>query len=391
MESTRSTFTRNAALVVPVLLVNAVAVWGQSGWAYDNIVPERNLAGLAIAIGFAAAIESIGIFLASEAHIALLAGDSALKLRLGSYAIGALAGVLNFVHFAGPDGSATPAAVAFAAMSALSPWLWAIRSRSLHRDQLRARGLIESRAVRLSSSRWFWYPFRSLRVTRAAVWAGETDPTRAVALVDFSTDHRAGRRESGRSGRKGIFGRSSQVTDGRLSGQNGSRASETAGKGSDGSTASTERGNAGAGATSQDTTNDVAPAGTNPVGTRSSAGTNPGATRSPAGRNPGGNRAGTRSPAGTNPGTATGSKSALARAALIDCNGNAPAALARLQSQGHDVSQRTVYNQRSALLAAGLIAENAPADTATESATAADETPATDAPADTPRLAVVTS
>jgi hypothetical protein len=176
------------ALLAPVLLVNAVAFSGQYAWANANlprwdIALERGIGFNLTAAAFAAALESIAIYLQYEAHTALMAGDASFKLRLGSYAVALLAGVLNYWHWANPDHSPTPAAVAFGALSAISPWLWAVRSRSMHREQLREQGLVEQRAVKFATARWLLYPRRTFRAFRLAVWVGETDPLTAIALL----------------------------------------------------------------------------------------------------------------------------------------------------------------------------------------------------------------
>jgi hypothetical protein len=119
-----------------------------------------------------------------------MAGDAALRLRLASYGVAGLVGFLNYSVHAGPGWAPTPAALAFGAMSTLSPWLWSIRSRSMHRAELRAAGLIDARAVRFSMIRWVLYPRWTWRVWRAAVWAGETNPE--VAAARFTPPPRGG-------------------------------------------------------------------------------------------------------------------------------------------------------------------------------------------------------
>lgn len=173
-----SRFVSGAALAVPLLLVNSVAVYGQVQWASKHLSPH-----LAVALGFALAVESIGVYLAVEAHRALLAGDAALRLRLGSYGIGALAGALNYAHFS-PSGTPNARAVAFGVLSAISPVLWAIRSRSLSRAELRRLHLIDGRAVKFTGAQWLLFPRKSARAFRAAVWAAETNPGLARALIE---------------------------------------------------------------------------------------------------------------------------------------------------------------------------------------------------------------
>jgi hypothetical protein len=162
-----------------LILVNSAAIYGQQGWAYDHLGHQR-----ALALMFAVAIESIGIYLAAEAHAALMAGDASIRLRLGSYSIGALVGVLNYAHFADPGYMPNPLALTFGLLSSISPWLWAIRSRSLNRDRLRELGLIDPRAVRFAVIRWVMFPVPTFRAFRRAVWLGITQPAEAVALVD---------------------------------------------------------------------------------------------------------------------------------------------------------------------------------------------------------------
>lgn len=159
-------------LAVPLVLVNACAVWGQAGWAAEHLGH-----GPVVAFLFAAAVESIGIFLAREAHEAIMADQASGMLRAGSYGVGLLAGWLNYSHFS-PDGAST--AMAFGALSALSPWLWAIWSRARNRGRLAELGMVDVRAVKLGTARKLLHPLRSYRVVRWAAWAGVTSPQEAV-------------------------------------------------------------------------------------------------------------------------------------------------------------------------------------------------------------------
>lgn len=177
---------RAAALLVPLVLVNASAIFGQAGWAFDHLVvptfrAEHTAWAVTVSVLFAAAVESIGVYLAWEAHSALMADQAAALLRLGSYGIGVLVGGLNYWHFAGNGGTPTAQAITFGVLSALSPWLWSIRSRSLNRGRLFELGLIDERGVKLSSSRKLWHPVRSIRVMSWAAWSGVTNPAAAVA------------------------------------------------------------------------------------------------------------------------------------------------------------------------------------------------------------------
>lgn len=181
---TPSSWVRNAALVVPLVLVNATAIYGQGGWAYDNLVPlavrqSTILGAVALCLMFAVTVESVGVYLAYEAHLALMEDQAAGLLRSGSYGVALVVGSLNYAHFAGPGYRPNPLAVTFGLLSSLSPWLWAIRSRSLHRADLLAKGLIDPRSVRFTLAQRVMYPVQSFRAYRLAVWNGVNNPAQA--------------------------------------------------------------------------------------------------------------------------------------------------------------------------------------------------------------------
>ena len=170
-------------LIVPLVLVNAAAIWGQAGWAYEHIAnglvaAGHTRTGVLIALLFACAIESIGVYLAYEAHDALMADQASAMLRAGSYAVGGLAGLLNYWHFAETNKAQ---AIAFAGLSAVSPWLWTVWSRARNRTRLAELGMADTRGVKLSTTRKLWHPWRSLQVVSWAAWEGVTDPAEAVA------------------------------------------------------------------------------------------------------------------------------------------------------------------------------------------------------------------
>jgi hypothetical protein len=170
---------------IPIVGVNSVAFYGQLSYFESHrhvqpgiVIPQ------AVSVVAALALESIAIYLAWQAHLAQLADDSALRLRLGAYGVALGIGALNYSHFCAPGWRPTPFAVVFAASSAISPWLWSIHSRRESRDALKARNLIEDHAVRLGATRWFWHAYRCVRVMWAATWTGETNPARAIALIE---------------------------------------------------------------------------------------------------------------------------------------------------------------------------------------------------------------
>lgn len=176
---TRSHLTRTVAAAVPLVLVNAVAFTGQLAFLRDHL--HWTLAGQ---ITMALALESIAVFLALHAHVAALANDSALRLRLAAYGLALVIGIMNFSHYAAPGWRPTFPAVAVGLMSVCSPWLWAVHSRRVSRDQLMARGLVEPHALRLGSTRWLWHPIRSARVMYVATWAGIQSPAEAIAALE---------------------------------------------------------------------------------------------------------------------------------------------------------------------------------------------------------------
>lgn len=183
----RAVLGRVAPLLLPLLLVNATAIWGQAGWAYERITDPNwpEVARLVLAMLFATTIESIGIFLAWEAHLAMMADQASAPLRAGSYAVGGVAGWINWDHWHS-DSDNTRAAT-FAGLSAISPWLWSVWSRARNRARLAELNQSDSRGLKLSTSRKLWHPVRSLKLIRWAAWSGETRPSTAVATWEALT------------------------------------------------------------------------------------------------------------------------------------------------------------------------------------------------------------
>ena len=168
-----SKFWKTIPAVVPIVLVNAVSVIGQVMFWRDHL-PWPFIACL----GFAIALESIAVYLAYHASLAERSQDSAYKLRLASYAFGLTIGILNGSHFLN-HGQLTAASIGMGLLSASSPCLWSIQSRRASRDDLKAKGLIDDRSVRLGL-RWIFFPRASFSVFRLAVWNGENNPELAI-------------------------------------------------------------------------------------------------------------------------------------------------------------------------------------------------------------------
>lgn len=183
---------RGWAAAIPIVLVNSVAFAAQLAFLRGHL-PWPPAGQVLVAV----ALESIAVYLAWQAHLAQLADDSAMRLRLAAYGMAALIGAMNYSHYAAPHWRPTFPAVAFGMASAISPWLWSVHSRRESRDALKARGLIEPHAVRLGATRWAWHPVLSFRVMRWAAWSGEADPAAAIAGRFPAADDAGGDSEDG--------------------------------------------------------------------------------------------------------------------------------------------------------------------------------------------------
>jgi hypothetical protein len=92
---------------VPIVLVNAVAFAGQL--AFLRVHLPWILAGQVLV---AVTLESVAVYLAWQAHLALAADDSALRLRLAAYSFALVIGVMNYSHYMAAGWRPTFAAVA---------------------------------------------------------------------------------------------------------------------------------------------------------------------------------------------------------------------------------------------------------------------------------------
>lgn len=166
---------------VPIVLVNAVAFCGQLAFLRVHL-PWPAAGQVLVAV----TLESVAVYLAWQAHLALTAGDSALRLRLAAYGFALVIGIMNYSHWMAAGWRPTFAAVTFGLMSVSSPWLWSVHSRRVSRDALLATGDLEKHAVRLGMTRWLWHPVRSVRVMSRATWEGENNPKAAIALLQVT-------------------------------------------------------------------------------------------------------------------------------------------------------------------------------------------------------------
>lgn len=196
---------------MPLVLVNALAVFGQLGWGRHNLtqVGENadSLSRWMIAILFAATLESIALFLAFYANRALDRGDSATALYLGAFGVAAIVAGVNYSHYAHPKDtfslvgladipSPTAMGIVFALCSLASPWLWRIKHRDANRAKLHELGVIDTKAVRLSMARKLWHPVRSFMVMWYATWDGEQEPAKAVLKYEVIQAERRAHREN---------------------------------------------------------------------------------------------------------------------------------------------------------------------------------------------------
>lgn len=174
-----STRGRAAMAVIPLVLVNGISVVAQYEFWRGHLPGWPPLAAALLGV----ALESIAIYVGYHAHLALMADRSSFRLRMASYAIGAIIGVLNGSHYLA-HGHVTAASIGIGLLSASSPWLWGLHSRRESQDALMAKGVLEGHALRIGATRFMFHPVRSLRVMSAAAWTGTTDIHEALAMVE---------------------------------------------------------------------------------------------------------------------------------------------------------------------------------------------------------------
>lgn len=180
----RAEFAAKLRPVLPLLLINGGAAYAQAAYAYEQIAPPawNGPSRVAFAVAFSAALESIAVYVQWHAHDALIlkAHATAASLRRAAWLIAAVVAGINYAHFA--DGiTPTPAALSFALLSLLSPWLWGLHTRRAQHVQLLAEdaGLIDDAGVEFSPKRRWMFPIRSLRAARWSIEHNERDPRKA--------------------------------------------------------------------------------------------------------------------------------------------------------------------------------------------------------------------
>lgn len=167
--------------VVPLLLVNAVAVGGQVAFGLDAYkIVGWPVSTFCVAAVAALTAESVSLYVNWHAHDALLhkATGTAARLRRTAYLIAGVVAALNYSHFAAGWGPTGPA-VLTAMCSVLSPWLWGLHTRRAQRIQLFREGHADVGGAVFSAERFRWFPVLTLGARRWSIFHGVTDPRAA--------------------------------------------------------------------------------------------------------------------------------------------------------------------------------------------------------------------
>lgn len=127
------------------------------------------------ALGFAAAWELSTTFTGWMYHQARKAGDRGTEYRILTWIFALGAAAMNYAHHCGPHFAPTQSAVAFSAMSITGMVLWEAYARLVHRQHLRAQGLVPKARPRLGSVRWIRYPVHSWTAWSLAILDADLD------------------------------------------------------------------------------------------------------------------------------------------------------------------------------------------------------------------------
>lgn len=188
-QARREKIADNLINYAPLIIISGLAITGQYGSFSEELAPTfGDVLSKVIAALCAGALESIALFFGLHALKALRRKDSAAGLLFAATAVAGLVAFLNFTHYADADGSPTVASWTFALFSFVAPFMWRIKIRSDHRDELKENGEIDKRGLKLERSRLLWHPIDSLRVMSDAAWTGERDRDIAVAQWQAKRD-----------------------------------------------------------------------------------------------------------------------------------------------------------------------------------------------------------
>lgn len=176
----RERFTDALISYGPLVIITTLAIVGQFGYMRKHLEPTfPGFAGVIAAL-VALGLESIALFLGLHAMKALRRKDSASGLLFAATIVSGLVAYMNFENFADTNGSFTHASWAFGLFSFVGPFVWRIKIRSDHRDELAANDEIDKRGLKLPRVMWIMHPVLSFQVYRHAAWTGERDVTIAV-------------------------------------------------------------------------------------------------------------------------------------------------------------------------------------------------------------------
>lgn len=179
-------------MYVPLLLVNAAAVYGQVAFFYEQVAPDGwpTPGKIALSVVIAGAIESMAVYVGWHAHNALMikASATAARLRRASYLIAGVVAGINYWHFAGEGLTPTAASVAFGLLSLMSPWLWGLHTRRAQHVQLTREGAVDATGATFSIERIRSFPIRAYMARRWSIDHYVTDPQQA--WEGYNTDLR---------------------------------------------------------------------------------------------------------------------------------------------------------------------------------------------------------
>ncbi|TDC42105.1 hypothetical protein [Micromonospora sp. KC213] len=173
-----------ARYVAPLLLVNLAAVGGQTAYAFTRTPAAWHPAArIAVALVYAATVESISLYVNWHAHDALLqsATGTAAEMRRRAYLIAGIVGAMNYSHFDGPNWTPTPFAVGSGMASLLSPWLWGLHTRRAQHVQLLRKDLLDETGAVFDRKRRRAFPIRTWKAERWSIEHNVRDPREAWA------------------------------------------------------------------------------------------------------------------------------------------------------------------------------------------------------------------
>lgn len=176
----RADLTEGTINYGPLVLISGLAITGQFGSFSTYLEPTFDAFAPVVAAVMALGLEFIALFLGMHGMKALRRRDSAAGLLLSATAVAALVAYLNFDHYRTTSGEASIASYAFALFSFAAPFLWRVKIRSDHRNDLATNGEIDVRGLKLPRVMWVMHPIMSYRVYRHAAWTGQRDVELAI-------------------------------------------------------------------------------------------------------------------------------------------------------------------------------------------------------------------